>query len=232
MGHTATTYYLATDDGESVARTLTAILLAETKPLTLRQVAWWRKGAPGWTMLETLPPWLLLDRPSDAHAPRIASLAKHLGCVIFCLAIHDGAEMLLVEADGNGQWTATGSGDLSEGPIEDRLDPRAGKDGTTPRFLIVPATDAMRLALAKGKSAIRAISRLCGSGPDPLAPNHDAEGTAIVLAPSRGGGRRVRHVKFGEGVVLDELPGDPPMLRVAFADQERVLLARVLSQVD
>lgn len=107
----------------------------------------------------------------------------------------------------------------------------AGKDGSTPRSLIVPATDVTRARWPKGTSATRAVCRLCGRGA-PARAGADADGTAFFHAPARGAGRRLRRANFGKGVVDDDLSGDPPKARLAFADGERVLLASSPSPVD
>src|SRR5688572_12864385 len=98
MGESASTLYVATDDGASLATALCALLAEESyaRQGGRTQVGWWRRGAPGWTVMETFPPELLLERPLGARAPRIASLARRLGRDLLYLAIHDGADVLLV----------------------------------------------------------------------------------------------------------------------------------------
>jgi len=239
MGESAHTIYLRTEDGESVASALAALLAEESYAIEggRTQVGWWRSGAPGWTVLETFPPELLLDRTPGSREPRLATLARRLACDVVYLAIHDGAEVLLVEADRRGRWAATGAGDLSQRDPDrlDRDDPRAGRDGTVPRFVLLEADAAMQAAIARSRTgAIRAIAKLWGGAgaPLPLAPDHDAGGAAIVYSMSRGAGARVRHARFGEGTVLDEIGGDPPKLDVQFDEGRRmVLVARFLERI-
>nr|MDQ3036456.1 hypothetical protein [Myxococcota bacterium] len=80
---------------------------------------------------------------------------------------------------------------------------------------------------------VRGLARHCGGAKSPLpfAPDHQAGGTPIVFARARGGGVRVRHARFGEGTIVDELGGEPPKLDVEFDDGRRmVLLARFLER--
>ena len=238
MGESASTIYLRTDDGPSVAASLVALLTEDGHTTQGRAgIGWWRAGAPGWTVLETIPPELLLDRTAGSREPRLATLARRLGCDLVYLAIHDGAEVLLVEADRRGRWAATGAGDLSQRDPDrlDRDDPRAGRDGTVPRFVLLEADAAMQAAIARTRTgAIRAIAKLWGGAkaPLPLAPDHDAGSTPIVFSMSRGAGARVRHAKLGEGTVVDEIGGEPPKLEVQFDDGRRmVLVARFLERL-
>ncbi len=238
MGESANTFYLRTEDGESIGTALRELLAEERYGIDgiRTQIGWWRRGAPGWTVLETFPPELLLERPAGSREPRIVGLARRLGCDAVYLAIHDGAEVLLVEADARGRWAATGAGDLSQRDPDrlDRDDPRAGRDGTVPRVVILEASEPMRAAVARGTGAIRAIARLLGgsASPLPIAPRHDVGGTPIHYSMARGAGARVRHARFGEGTVLDEIATDPPKMEVMFDDGRRMLLvARFLERV-
>lgn len=239
MGESAHTIYLGTDDGASVARALVALLAEQGHTIERgrTEVGWWRAGAPGWTVLETSPPELLLDRPLGSRVPRLAELARRLGCDAVYLGIHDGRDVLLVEADRRGRWAATGAGDLSQRDPDrlDRDDPRAGRDGTVPRFVLLPADEAMQTAVARARTgAIRAIAKLRGgaTAPHPLAADHRAGGTSIVFSMARGAGGRVRHARFGEGTVVDEIGGEPPKLDVEFDDGRRmVLVARFLERI-
>ncbi|MDQ3036482.1 MAG: hypothetical protein M3Y87_29055, partial [Myxococcota bacterium] len=144
MRESAYTLYVATEDGESVGAGLSALLAEETyAPEGGRsQVGWWRGGAPGWTVLETFPPELMLDRPTGSREPRLAALARRLECDVVYLAIHEGKEVLLVEADRRGRWGATGSAELSirGANARDRDDPRACRDGGVLRFVVVDAS--------------------------------------------------------------------------------------------
>jgi hypothetical protein len=234
----AHTIYLATDDGASVAAALVAMLVEQCHAVEGRptRIGWWRPGAPGWTVLETFPPELLLDRPIGSREPRLVALARRLGCEAVYLGLH-GSDVLLVEVDRRGRWAATGAGDLSQRDPDrlDRDDPRAGRDGTVPRFVLLEADAAMQAAIARSRSgAIRAIAKLWGApkSPHPLEPGRDTGATPIVYSMSRGGGARVRHPKLGEGTILDEPPGDPPKLDVQFDEGRRmVLLARFVERI-
>lgn len=238
MGENASTLYVATEDGAALAAALCS-MLSEEGYASARggtRVGWWRKGASGWTVMETSPPELLLERALGASEPRIATLARRCGRDVLYLAIHDGAEVLLVEARADGRWAATGAGDLSERDPEgrDRLDPRTGRDGSVPRVLLLDASDALRAAVAKGRGAIRAVAKLLGGAGSPLPIDADADrdATPIVLSSPRDAGARVRHPKWGLGTIVDELGGEPPKLDVQFDEGRRaVLLARFVERL-
>ncbi|UJR82907.1 hypothetical protein [Sandaracinus amylolyticus] len=237
-GESASTFYVATEDGASLAETLCALLAEErhASQAGRGQIGWWRRGAPGWTVMETFPPELLLERAIGAREPRIASLARRLGHDVVYLAIHEGADVLLVEARADGRWAATGAGDLSERDPQglDREDPRAGRDGAIPRFVLLDAGDDLRAAIAKGRGAIRALAKLLGGAgaPMPTEAGRSANGTAITFSSARNAGARVRHAKYGEGTIVDEIGGDPPKLDVQFDDGRRtVLLARFVERL-
>ncbi|AKF04499.1 hypothetical protein [Sandaracinus amylolyticus] len=228
MGESASTFYVATEDGSALASALCALLGDERYASQggRTQVGWWRRGAPGWTVMETSPPELLLERALGAREPRIASLARRLGRDVVYLAIHDGTQVLLVEARADGRWAATGAGDLSERDPQglDREDPRAGRDGATPRFVVLDVGDDLRAAIAKGRGAIRAFAKLLGGA--------GADTIAIECSSARNAGARVRHAKYGEGTIVDEVGGDPPKLDVRFDDGRRtVLLARFVERL-
>ncbi len=240
MGEWAHTVYAATDDDASIGPALAALLGAEPYAIegTRTQIGWCRRGAPGWTIVETFPKELLLDRPLGSREPRIATLARTLGVDLLYLAIHDGAEVLFVESNARGRWAATGAGDLSQNDPDkrDRDDPRAGRDGGVPRFVLTDATPAMLEAIAHSRTgAIRAMAKLLGGAksPHPFDAGWDANGTPLYYARSRGGGGRVRHARFGEGTIVDVLPGEPQKLSVQFDDgRTTVLVARFVERID
>ena len=238
MGESASTLYVATEDGPALAAALCALLSDEGYASQGGRTAlgWWRRGVPGWTVLETTPAELLLDRPGASPDPRIAHLSKRLGADIFYLAIYDGADVLLVEARADGRWAATGAGNLSKyDPAQnDRFDPRSGRDGAVPRFVLLDVGEELRAAAAKPRGCIRAIARLLAGkdAPLPVAPDRAKGATPITFSSARNAGARVRHPRFGEGVIIDDLGGDPQKLDIEFDDGRRtVLLARFVERL-
>lgn len=75
------------------------------------------------------------------------------------------------------------------------------------------------------------VASLDGVRPWPDLPSEEGAHAEPPPPPPAPAPRRVRHAKFGDGVVLAEEPGSPPRLHVRFADGERRLLATFVTPV-
>lgn len=100
-----------------------------------------------------------------------------------------------------------------------------------PRVVIPKGRYRATWYVEHGVLELCAVASFDGLLPWPDLPSEEGEHPRPPAPAPPGPVRRVRHPKFGEGVVLAQEPGSPPRLHVRFADAERRLLATFVTPV-
>ncbi len=160
-----TALYVENGDVGAVAAAIAAIAAAEGRaavvpdeptPATMQELlhggasaARWAvaimPGAPGWSVVQSAPRELLaFGRP-----PRLALLARALGCSAFQHSVYDGAAALLLESDARGRVAVSGAH-----PEEPQRFRDAAPTSLVPAFRFIEPDAAIAAARARGDSAV------------------------------------------------------------------------------
>jgi len=129
-------------------------------------------GAPGWTVVQTAPPEILLY----GSPPRSGRLARRLGCAAFQHNVYDGASSLIVEAAPDGETAVSGM--HPEQPERFHGAPPS-PERAAPHFLIV---DPSRAALGARQRGVREVSGQLELVPASLAETEVGQAMAFRVA--------------------------------------------------
>jgi hypothetical protein len=146
-----------------IQRALTKVLDEESwSPATPRRLHVGAADASshGWTMIVSPLADFFLD-DGGAGAPRLARLADELRCPAFALDVR-GPDVALVEADGRGQVSATGTLARGSGPAIGRARELARDPAIAFALIAMPAEAAARIAGLAGTALADYVGALVG----------------------------------------------------------------------
>ena len=110
MGRSVSLVFLRDDDEDRIGLELAQLLHAEdygsgSKRL---EVGYLTTGAASWSLLKAEPPDLLQHPAPGSNRPRLAELARRLGCDAFHFELHENESISILEASAEGAFLASG----------------------------------------------------------------------------------------------------------------------------